>query len=59
MQSPPSYAAAVSGNLSDKVKSAVASTIREHKAVERNKASAATHNLDNHGNDANDVQELV
>ena len=55
---PPSYAAAVSGNLSDIVKSAIASTIRKHKAVERNKASEAKHNLDNHGNDANDVQEL-
>ena len=55
---PPSYAAAVSGNLSDIVKSAVASTIRENKAAERSKTSVAIHNLDNHGNDTNDVREL-
>ncbi len=55
---PASYSAAVSNSFSEIVKSAITTSIREQKALERNRASVAIHNLREYGNDARDVHDL-
>ena len=53
-----SYAAAISSNISDIVKCAVATSIRENKAIERGRVLVAIHNLNEHENDVINVQDL-
>ena len=55
---PVSYAAATWSNISDRVKSAVATSICESKAVERGRASVAIHNLNENTNDVINVEDL-
>ena len=55
---PVSYAAAISSNMSDIVKSAVATSIGENKAVERGRTLVAIHNLNESNNGVINVQDL-
>ena len=47
--SPPSYAAIVSSNIPKVVKSAIAESIREQKAADRDKVCVSIHNMHEHG----------
>ncbi len=55
---PASYSAAVSSSFSEIVKSAISTSIREQKTLERNSASVAIHNLREYGYDTRDVHDL-
>ena len=51
-------AAAVAGDLSQVIKSAIVKSIREQKAADHDKASVAIHGMREHGNDISDVRDL-
>ena len=55
---PPSYAAAVSGDITKLVKTAVSESMREHKIIERDNACVAVHKMREYGNDVNDFRNL-
>ena len=56
---PVSYFAAVSGNISDMVNTAVAKSICEQRIEDRGKASVSVHNMREHGNEVRNIQELA
>ena len=53
-----SFAAAVSGDLSQVVNSTIVEYICEQKAADRDRASVAIHGMREHGNDISDAREL-
>ena len=54
-----SYYAAVSGNISDIVKTTVAKSIREQRIADRDRAFVAVRNMREHGNKVRNMQKLV